>query len=101
MPGRRKYGRPHRRIRAKYEPMVAAGRAFCARCGLLIPPDPSLVPCPKCGRRHRCWDLGHSDFDRRVYTGPEHLCCNRATAKHQKLRRYRASKNWSGASRAW
>jgi hypothetical protein len=65
MPGQRKYGRPHRRVRAKYERLVLAGRAHCARCGRPI--DPSEP-----------WDLDHDDEDPRVYLGPSHRACNRA-----------------------
>jgi hypothetical protein len=27
------------------------------------------------------WDLGHDDYDRSRYTGPEHRRCNRQTSK--------------------
>jgi hypothetical protein len=26
------------------------------------------------------WDLGHDDFDRTIYRGPEHQRCNRSSA---------------------
>jgi hypothetical protein len=62
----RKYGRPHRRIRAKYEAIVVAGGAMCARCHQPIDP---FEP----------WDLDHDDDDPRRYLGPSHRRCNRAT----------------------
>jgi hypothetical protein len=65
LPGQHKYGRPHRRVRAKFEALVASGAASCARCGKPIAPGEP-------------WDLDHDDSDRRRYLGPSHRACNRA-----------------------
>ncbi|MDO4240763.1 hypothetical protein [Micrococcus sp.] len=59
----RGYGASHQRMRAKYLPLVAAGRAVCARCGERIEPQD-------------LWELDHSD-DRSTYIGPSHQACNR------------------------
>ena len=61
----RGYGRRHKALRKRWEPKVAAGVVNCARCGKPIAPG-SL------------WDLGHDDYDRTRYNGPEHRRCNRA-----------------------
>jgi hypothetical protein len=74
-----RYGWPHRRLRRAWARVVAAGDAFCARCGKWIEPG---TP----------WDLGHDDFDPSRYTGPEHARCNRATARHAKERVW--SRRW-------
>jgi hypothetical protein len=63
----RGYGENHKRLRRLWESRVASEDVACARCGRLIVPGSP-------------WDLGHADFDRSVYTGPEHRKCNRATA---------------------
>lgn len=60
----RGYGNAHKRLRAKYEPLVRSGEAICWRCGRLIDPNGT-------------WDLGHDDNDRTKYRGPEHVSCNR------------------------
>jgi hypothetical protein len=62
----RGYGTEHKRIRAKWKPIVDAGQANCWRCGQWL--DPS-----------KPWDLGHDDHDRTIYRGPECRPCNRAT----------------------
>ena len=72
----REYGREHRQIRRALEPSVVAGLAACSRCGEPIEPGEP-------------WDLGHDDFDRRFYSGPEHARCNRG-APH----RNRTSREW-------
>jgi hypothetical protein len=74
----RGYGTSHQKLRKMWTPQVAAGLVACARCGQPIAPgDP--------------WDLGHSDEDRRTYTGPEHRACNRGTAGRTKER---MSRRW-------
>lgn len=63
----RGYGSRHQRLRNTWAPHINAGVVSCSRCG-----DPIAPREP--------WDLGHSDHDRTVYTGPEHAACNRASA---------------------
>lgn len=60
----RGYGAAHQRERKRWEPIVKAGRASCWRCGRPIPPKGP-------------WDLGHDDWDRTIYRGPECRPCNR------------------------
>ena len=72
----RGYGWRHQQLRAAWKRKVEAGIVFCARCGRLIPPGAPF-------------DLGHSDYDRTQYTGPEHVACNRATAKRKRVYRKR------------
>jgi hypothetical protein len=71
----------HRRLRRQWKRAIELGGVVCARCGR------SILPFEK-------WDLGHSDFDRSVYTGPEHRRCNRATAGRRRLRLKRHSRRW-------
>lgn len=60
----RGYGWSHQQERKRWKPTIDAGRGVCWRCGGAIQPG---TP----------WDLGHDDFDRGVYRGPEHRACNR------------------------
>lgn len=88
----RGYGQEHRKMRERFARRVDGGYEVCRRCHQAI--APAGFPCPCCGKPTKkgghassgfCgWDLGHSDFDRSVWTGPEHACCNRATSAHRK-----------------
>ena len=60
------YGYEHQQERARWKPYVEAGGVSCWRC------DQPIIP----GTR---WDLGHDDYDRTQYRGPEHADrCNRS-----------------------
>jgi hypothetical protein len=64
---KRGYGAAHQQLRKQVAQLVAAGGAYCWRCGKPIQPWQS-------------WDLGHDDNDRSLYRGPEHAKCNRSSA---------------------
>src|SRR5262249_7292435 len=73
----RGYGYPHQQLQKRWKPLVQAGLVDCARCGKrILPGEP--------------WDLGHDDYDRTRYSGPEHRRCNRATQG----RKRRTSRKW-------
>ncbi len=81
----RGYGPQHQKLRAQWAVKVARGTIPCARCGYVI-------------MRGQAWDLGHDDYDRTRYTGPEHAACNRAAggrlARARTAARKRAMRRW-------
>lgn len=64
------YGQTHKRLRKMWMTRIARQPVGCARCGKPI-------------TSQMAWDLGHNDFDRSRYSGPEHRRCNRATSGRQ------------------
>jgi hypothetical protein len=78
---RRGYGVRHTRLRAEWAPKVDAGQVSCWRCGAWIEPG---TP----------WDLGHDDYDRSKYKGPEHARCNRGAPKRRSRQTARQSRVW-------
>ena len=74
----RGYGWEHEKRRKAAARTVAAGLAVCWRCNRPIAPGEPF-------------DLGHDDYDRSVYRGPEHQACNRATSGRRRR----------GSSRVW
>lgn len=68
----RGYGAEHDRLRAEWQAELDTGRVvYCWRCldrGKRTKIDPTR------------WHLGHDDFDRGKYRGPECVPCNLATA---------------------
>ena len=78
----RGYGPAHRMRRKMLSARVEAGLEYCARCGERIQGEP--------------WDLGHDDYDRRLYLGPELRHCTRSAAgkKSVELQRCKTSREW-------
>jgi hypothetical protein len=70
------YGSEHQRLRKEWAKVVDAGRAHCWRCGRWLVPG---LP----------WCLGHNDFDRSVYMGPECPKCNYGTPGKRRARKQR------------
>ncbi len=85
-----RYGNHHRKMRASWKPMVAAGGVRCADCGLFIHPGEP-------------WDLGHAPGGGPTdYRGPEHARCNRATAtKRERVDREQRPRQLPLTSRVW
>lgn len=76
----RGYGVRHQKLRERWQRVVSAGSAVCARCGQPILPG-------------SFWDLGHDDLDRSVYVGPEHRRCNRQAGGRGRRARV-VSRSW-------
>jgi len=72
----RGYNEAHRRLRKAYEPLVAAGQAYCWRCLARGATNAEAHIAPGTP-----WDLGHRPD--RTHAGPEHQRCNRATNKKE------------------
>jgi len=87
----RGYGTAHQKLRAQVAILVASGEAVCWRCRRPIWPGSD-------------WDLGHSDWDRSQYMGPEHQRCNRAAAArkgNRSRKRTKVRRKVMNASREW
>jgi hypothetical protein len=67
----RGYGYAHKALRARWAERIAHGGVSCTRCGLLILPGEPF-------------DLGHDDYDRSRWTGPEHPRCNRGAPSRRR-----------------
>jgi hypothetical protein len=76
----RGYGKPHQRLRALVARQVAAGVAYCSRCGGWIPPGTPF-------------DLDHSD-DRNGYLGASHRYCNRSSGARRANALRQLSRQW-------
>jgi hypothetical protein len=76
----RGYDASHKRERARWQPIVDAGRAWC-HAAICLMPDRAIEP-------GTGWDLGHTP-DRAAWTGPEHSKCNQADGARRKAQRFR------------
>jgi hypothetical protein len=88
----RGYGAAHRRLRALWAPVVAAGGVVCSR------PE-----CPYPGRLivpGQAWDLDHTE-DRGAYLGPAHQLCNRRAGAIKGNRARGARRRQRVTSEAW
>jgi hypothetical protein len=80
----RGYGNSHQRERARWEPVVAAGEAFCSET-ICVMPARWIKPGTQ-------WHLAHTP-DRTGWLGPAHARCNLA----ERNRRVNGSRRKSGS----
>jgi hypothetical protein len=66
------YGHTHQQLREQWAPIVATGTVVCTRYD-----HPQFPRCTGLIHPGDQWELGHNDQDKSIYTGPEHLTCNR------------------------
>lgn len=85
----RGYGGPHQKLRAKWQPIVDTGQAWCHAI-ICLKPSRWIQPGTP-------WHLGHN-ASRTNWTGPEHEQCNEADANRRRARRAKArmvtSRRW-------
>lgn len=68
----RGYGADHKRTRRYWEPIVAAGNAYCCEDRCINPGGRWIAP-------GEPWHLAH-EIDRKGYKGPAHKACNLSEA---------------------
>ena len=84
-PRKQKYRAGHDRLRRQWALQVAAGNAYCARCGFLIVPSESL-------------DVDHEDGSLSEYLGVSHSSCNRRAGARRGAALGRAAQNGNALS---
>jgi hypothetical protein len=94
--GQRGYGSPHQKLRARWKPLVDAGRASCHAVICLMPYGPRVGRAIPPGEP---WNLGHTP-DRTAYTGPEHEKCNKSDGARRGNRMRGRQQQWI-TSRRW
>jgi hypothetical protein len=83
----RGYSGPHTGLRRRLARVVRAGGVRCARgAGCFFAEVVDGVRVGGLIRPDEAWHLGHDDFDRTLYSGPEHVRCNCATAGRRSRR---------------
>ncbi len=82
----RGYGHRHQKQRAKWQPTVDAGQAWC-HAALCLMGDRWIEPGSQ-------WDLGHT-IDRTGWTGPEHARCNRCEGSRRRAANRRPHRRWA------
>ena len=95
----RGYGPKHQAERARWQSTINRGVVQCACARADCATHTGRCPMTITGT---AWDLGHTD-DRRGYTGPECIPCNRAAGarnsnRAQAERKATIVRTWAGAS---
>ena len=87
----RGYGTPHRKLRARWRPLVDEGMVSC-HATICLEPSRWIRPGPP-------WHLGHTP-DRTAWTGPEHQRCSIADRNRRHNGRRQTATTWR-TSRRW